>query len=78
MEKYLTDDEIACHSFEDAQKIAEVLLKNDYVVMISREEKLYIVNYIWTQNYANRNEVCFLSRDALTEALYDDDCGKDS
>jgi len=72
MERYLTNNEMVCHSFEDAQKIAEILLKNGYVVMISKEEDLYIVNYVWSERYADRNDVCFLSREEVEEEIFGD------
>ena len=42
--------EIAVHSYSDALSLAEILLDNDYVVMISKVEKLWIVSYIWSPN----------------------------
>jgi len=70
MERYLTNNEMVCHSFEDAQKIAEMLLKNEYVVMISKEEDLYIINYIWSERNADRNDVCFLPREEVEEEIF--------
>ena len=67
---YLTNNEIAVNSFADAQLIAEKLLANDYVVMISKEEYLYIINYIWSENGANRNDVVFQKRDILEEEIF--------
>ena len=67
---YLTNNEIAVNSFADAQLIAETLLANDYVVMISKEEYLYIINYIWSENGANRNDVVFQKRDILEEEIF--------
>ena len=72
MKSYITDNEIACHSYEDAQQVAGILLKNGYVVMVSREEQLYIVNYIWSSNCADRNDVCFLSREEIEDEIF---CG---
>ena len=55
-------NEIALHSAESAFKIAEELLSNgNYVVMISREEQLWIVNYLYSDN-CNRNDVVFMDR----------------
>ena len=67
---YLTNNEIAVNSFADAQRIAETLLANDYVVMIRREEYLYIINYIWSENCANRNDVVFQKREILEEEIF--------
>lgn len=67
---YVTNNEIAVHSYSDALSLAEVLLNNDYVVMISKEEKLYIVNYIWSQRGCDRNDVCFQSRDEVEDFVF--------
>ena len=67
--KYLTNNEIATHSYSDALSLAEILLNNGYVVMISKEEKLYIVNYIWSSGDADRDDVCFQSRDEIEDNL---------
>ena len=69
---YITKNEIALHSFEDAVAIAKILLDNGYVTMISREEQLYIVNYIWSAEDANRNDVAFMDRGELEEIIFDD------
>ena len=39
-------NEIALHDKETALKIANILVDEEYVVMISREEDLYIINYL--------------------------------
>lgn len=67
---YITKNEIALHSFEDAVTVAKVLLDNGYVTMISKEEKLYIVNYIWSAEDANRNDVAFMDRVELEEIIF--------
>ena len=69
--KYVTNNEIAFDSSEDAFKTAELLLKNGYIVMISKEEHLTIVNYSWTcDSEANRNEVCFQTKEAVEEFAF--------
>ena len=55
-------NEIALYNAESAFKIAEELLSNgNYVVMISREEQLWIVNYLYSDN-CDRNDVVFMDR----------------
>lgn len=67
------ENEIALHSAESAFKIAEELLSNgNYVVMISREEQLWIVNYLYADN-CDRNDVVFMSREDYEEELMN--CG---
>ena len=70
---YVTKNEIALHSFEDAVAVSKVLLDNGYVTMISREEKLYIVNYVWSPNQADRNDVAFMNREELEEIIFDEE-----
>lgn len=64
MERYLTLNEIAVHSYESALNIQKELIDNGYVVMLSREESLWIINWIFdpTQT-SNRNAVIFYSRE---------------
>ena len=69
----IPEQEIACHSFANAESLAEILLDEGYVVMLSREEKLYIVNYIWSENDANRNDVVFVRRDEYEEEIFRND-----
>ena len=67
---YITKNEIALHSFEDAVTIAKTLLDNGYVAMISREEQLYIVNYVWSYRGADRNDVAFMDREELEDIIF--------
>ena len=67
---YITNNEIALHSYEDAVALTKVLLDNGYVAMISREEQLYIVNYVWSQRGADRNDVAFMDRDELEDIIF--------
>lgn len=60
--KYLTENEIVVNDIEDAFKIAKHLIKNDYVVMISHEYVSYVVNFIWSERGADRNDVIFRDR----------------
>ena len=67
---YITNNEIALHSYEDAVALTKILLDNGYVAMISREEQLYIVNYVWSQRGADRNDVAFMDRDELEDIIF--------
>lgn len=55
------ENEIAVHDKEVALKIIDLLVDQDYVVMLSREENLYVINYLYSQ-YSNRNDVIFMDR----------------
>lgn len=62
----MSEIEIAVNDYYDATTIAEILMNNDYVVMMSREEDLYILNVIWSAG-CNRNDVVFMDRGEFEE-----------
>lgn len=71
---YLTDNEVAMHSMEDALELVRLLVTNGYVAAISVEEQLIIVNYVWTPRFADRNEIIFQSRedfDQISDDAYE-------
>ena len=75
--RLITNNEIACHSLESAQRMQELLLQEGYVCMMSVEENLYILNYVlgnWDsyaeRARADRNAVVFLDRDTFEEEWY--------
>lgn len=79
--KYISDNEIVCCSFEDAVKITEVLMRNNYVCMLSQEEDLIIINFEWDE-HCNRNGMIFRNRedweweeDKECEKCYEDKVG---
>lgn len=55
--------EIVFEKYEDACVVADKLMSNGYVVMMSREELFYVISYIWVDDYANRNKVIFAPTD---------------
>lgn len=69
--KYITDKEIAVKCYDDAVAIAETLMENKYVVMLSKEENLYIINYIYSE-YCDRNDVVFINREEMEDMIFDD------
>ena len=58
----MSEFSIAVNNYEDACELSLILLKNDYVTMISREENLYVVSAIWSQGHADRNDVVFMDK----------------
>ena len=68
---YLTNNEIAVDNFMDALNLMETLVKQGYVTMISQEENLYIINYIYSRN-CNRNNVVFQSKEIIEEELFNE------
>ena len=69
--KYITDKEIAVKCYDDAVAIAETLMANHYVVMLSKEENVYIINYIYSED-CNRNDVVFIDREEMEDMIFDD------
>ena len=71
-------EEVVVDNFDDAITIAKILMKNGNVVMLSEEEGLTIINYIWTDG-CDRNNVAFMPRDDFEiyyrEIESDDDDG---
>lgn len=59
--KYLTDNEITVRSLEEVKSIQKILIDNNYVVMVSKEEQYYVINYIWSY-LADRNDIVFRNR----------------
>ena len=55
-------NELAFKNHEDGFKVAQALLNEGYVVMLSYEEQLLILNYEWSAADANRNDVIFMNR----------------
>lgn len=68
MSRLIPKEELTCRSEVNAIAIARVLLDEDYVVMISKEEDLYVINYIWSAKGSDRNDVVFMDRE-----IFDDD-----
>jgi hypothetical protein len=68
--KYITDKEIAVKCYDDAVAIAETLMANHYVVMLSKEENVYIINYIYSE-YCDRNDVVFIDREEMEDMVFD-------
>ena len=65
-----SNKEIACHSKENALMIAKILLDESHVVMLSKEEDLTIVNYLWSSSDGDRNDVCFNYREEVEEFIF--------
>ena len=61
--------EIVVQDKEVALKIIDLLVDQDYVVMLSREENLYIINYLYSQ-YSDRNDVVFIDREEFDMKYY--------
>lgn len=58
--------EIAVQSKESALKIVDILVDEEYCVMLSREESLYVINYEYSE-YSDRNNVIFMDRETFEQ-----------
>lgn len=58
--------EIAIKNKEKALEALSILVDEEYCVMFSREEDLYIINYEYSE-YSDRNNVVFMSKDEFEE-----------
>ena len=55
-------NEIAIRNKEAAMRVVSCLVEEEYCVMLSREEDLYIIDFEYSE-YSNRNNVVFMSRE---------------
>ena len=56
-------NEIAFKNHNNGMLVAEMLLEEGNVVMLSYEENLLIVNWEWCESgFANRDDMVFMSR----------------
>jgi len=58
--------EVAIKNYDDACALASILLKNNYAVMLSKEDSLTIVTAVWAPE-SNRNYVSFMNAKCLEE-----------
>lgn len=58
----MSEFSVAIHDYDQACALSKILMDNDYVVMLSIEEQLYIVSAIWSERHADRNDVVFMDR----------------
>lgn len=62
LDKYLEQDSLTFESYEDAAAVQKILIENGYCTMMSREEHLWLLNWVWTEKFADRNGVIFVDR----------------
>ena len=64
MDNLIPREEVYIKNIDDVHLLSEILISTNNVVMISKEENGYIVNWINTTEYneANRNGVIFINR----------------
>lgn len=66
-------NELTFHRYGDAVTVAKILMENGNVVMLSMEEDLWVLNWVWTAENADRNDVVFMSRADWSEKSCDSD-----
>lgn len=55
-------NEIAFKSCENCMEVARILVEENNVVLISREEDLWILNFVYSE-HSDRNDVVFMSQE---------------
>lgn len=68
MNKKKGDGQLAFRDWERAYDTTDALLRENYIVMLSREEDLIIVNYMW-EPHADRNGAVFLRLEEFEESF---------
>ena len=61
--------QLSFYNHERGISVAKELLDEHYVVLLSYEEDLLIVNYEWSSN-SDRNDVVFMRRDEFEEEFF--------
>ncbi len=61
-------NELAFESCDNCMAVARILVEENQVVLISREENLWILNYEYSHN-SDRNDVVFMSQDEFYDAM---------
>ena len=59
-------NEMAFYNRDNAMKVAQILLEEKYIVMLSKEEDLTIVNFEFSWD-CDRNDVVFMNKDEYYE-----------
>ena len=54
-------NEIAIQNKESALEIVKILVEEEYCVLLSKEESLYIINYEYSE-YSDRNNIIFMDK----------------
>ena len=60
IEQNLEQECLTFDSYEDAVEVQKILIQNGYCTMMSKEEHLWCLNWVWTCTPADRNEVIFI------------------
>ena len=69
------ENELAFNSLENCMTVAKTLIEEDYVVMLSREDQFYILNYQWSEN-GDRNDVVFVPQEEFYRMMREEEDDK--
>ena len=61
--KYLPQEALTFYNYEDAAIVQRKLIEAGYCVLMSREETLWLLNWVWTPTPADRNGVVLFNRE---------------
>lgn len=85
-EELLPRTELVFDNFEDAMSVLKSAVRSDdehsgdYCVLVSREENLYVLNFLYAQ-CSDRNDVVFMDRGIFDEfyhnKIYDEETDED-
>ena len=64
------EKQLVFDKMENALIVSEVLVKEGYVVMLSREERFIVLNYLRTFPDSDRNSVVFMNREEFEEEYF--------
>lgn len=67
IEDFLEQEALSFDQYEDAAAVQKILIENGYCTMLSREEELWMLNWVWTSAPADRNQVIFISREVYED-----------
>ena len=74
-EELIPKTELVFDNIEDAVAVLSAAVRSDnehsgdYCVLVSREENLYVLNFLYSKN-SDRNDVVFMDRDIFDEFYY--------
>jgi len=64
----LSDNEMSTYNEEDMHQMVSWLLRNNYAVMVTKEDfGLFVINYEWCENMADRNQMVFMDRETFED-----------
>ena len=69
LEKTIEQQGLLFNSYAEATEVQKILLENEYCTMISKEDDLWLLNWVWSP-CANRRGVIFIDSDHFDDEWY--------